>query len=94
MAQLHSPVSVKIMNVEVITFFPEQAQATYSKMQICFAALQISEEDLCPDFRTKLQRRLQPREANVVLVNLLRSMILDMETLRLVGFDDFVGAEV
>ncbi len=56
--------------------------------------MQISEEDLSPDFRTKIQRRLQPCEANTVLKALLSNMILDMETLLLVGHDAFVGDEV
>ncbi len=56
--------------------------------------MQISEEDLSPDFRTKIQRRLQPSETNSVLQALLSNMILDMETLLLVGHDDFVGDEV
>ncbi len=59
-----------------------------------YLSVQISEEDLSPDFRAKLQRRLQPTEASSVLRTLLRNMILDAETLRLVGFDDFVGEEV
>jgi hypothetical protein len=97
MAQLHAPISVQIMNVKVDSFFRETHKQLAIKcrgLNFCFGAVQISEEDLSPDFRTKLHRRLQPSEANLVLRTLLRNMILDAETLRLVGFDDFVGEEV
>ncbi len=56
--------------------------------------MQICEEDVSSDFRTKIRRRLHQSEANLVLRTLLKNMILDVETLQLVGFDDFVGEEV
>lgn len=55
---------------------------------------QVTEHDLSDNLASRLRDRLLPDDADRVITGLLRNMILDSETLRLVGRNDFLGEEV
>ncbi len=91
MTQSRRSISVEILNVKVLL----QRSYCNGLDSACYDFLfQVSEEDLSDNFASRLRDRLSPADADRVITRLLRNMILDAETLRLVGRNDFLGDEV